>query len=193
MAWTTFCTLASLLLATGCGGGGESVEATVAEATGAAAAEKEGLFVFTISDGAEDEEVRGPGKLRCIDLGDLGGGYLRLDNGTRTGTVAFNLPLDATEGDHSLVHWVQAAAESRAGEAYSVDVSLPLHDVSVTPDVEGSLVLEELGTQPGERIRGRFRFTSGSVEEAFTRGSPEPVVFEGHFDFIVADGARERC
>ena len=152
-----------------------AVQATVSESEG---------FRFKVT-GSVEVEIEGHGRLRCIDMGDSGSGYFQLDNGKRTGTIIFQFPLDVTEGSHTVTTWTEVAAARQVGEAYSMDVSLPLQGFHKSTAAEGSLTFEQVGTQPGERLRGYFDVKTESLNLT--------IELEGSFDFIVPDGARDRC
>ncbi len=176
-----------LLVALALPGLGCSVDsaAEVSEATAQAPEpEAENVFAFEVT-GSIEVEIEGPGDLRCIDMGDSGPGYFLLDNGKRTGTISFQFPLDATEGTHSVTARVEVLAAQQMGKAYSTDVSLPLQGFHRSTSAEGSLTIEELGTQPGERLRGRFEIKTDSMGNS--------IEVEGVFDFTVPEGARDLC
>ena len=146
--------------------------------------EEENVFTFEVT-GSVEAEIDGPGDLRCIDMGDSGPGYFLLDNGEKTGTIAFQFPLDATVGTHSLTTTAEVQAAQQVGKAYSTDVSLPLQGFHMSTSAEGSLTFDELGTRPGERLRGSFEVKTDSMGES--------IEVEGVFDFLVPDGARNLC
>lgn len=164
----------------GCGTPDDGPEGTVQ----ASESGSEAGFGFKVT-GSIEAEIEGRGRLRCIDMGDSGPGYFQLDNGERTGTIKFQFPLDAAEGNHSVTAWTEVAAARQVGEAYSMDVSLPLQGFHKSTAAEGSLTFEEVGTRPGERIRGYFDVKTESLNVT--------IEVEGSFDFSVPDGARDRC
>ena len=51
---------------------------------------------------------------------------------------------------------------------------------------EGTLKLNKVGKQPGERMAGSFEVSSDSA-------GANTIQLEGVFDFRVAEGAREDC
>ena len=169
----------------GCGADSAARTSEVSEAAAQAPESgAESVFAFKVT-GSFAAEIQGRGKLRCVDMGDSGLGYLNLDNGKNTGTISFQLPLDATEGTHSVTTRTEVLAAKQLGKAYSTDVSLPLQGFHVSTSAEGSLTIDELGTRPGERIRGSFDVETESMGKS--------IEVEGVFDFLVPAGARNLC
>ena len=150
-----------------------------------AAAEDEGHFNINIT-GDVEVVLESHGDLRCIGMGDSGPGYLQLRNGHRTEKISFHLPLDAETGAHQIISWSQLTADRQIGKGYSIKISMPLKGFHMSLDAAGTLKLNKVGKQPGERMAGSFEVTSDSA-------GTSSIQLDGVFDFYVAEGAREDC
>ena len=144
----------------------------------------EGGFATNVS-GDVEATIEGPGELRCVDMGDMGPGYLDLRNGHRTDKVSFSMPLDVETGKHEITSWTKLAAAREIGKGYSVEVSMPLKRFHKSIDASGALELTAVGTKPGERVAGHFDVTTDSMGTT--------IRLQGTFDFLVPDGARDDC
>ncbi len=95
------------------------------------------------------------------------------------------MPLDVEAGTHEVTSWTRLAADGKISQGFSVEVSMPLKRFHKAIDASGTLELEEVGTRPGERMKGSFDVTTESMGTT--------IRLQGTFDFVVAEGARELC
>jgi PPE-repeat protein len=174
--------LSALMFLLAACGGGESASTTQAntpetpaETTSSTAADETG-FEATVT-GAVDTELNGSGYFMC-DIDELVVGA----NGRLSNNILILLPRDATAGTtYNMVTDIMSAEQANAN--YLGDT---IENDNYDRDVTGSITLEAVPTQEGERVAGSFEFSATNRADA-------TVTVTGVFDFVAGNDSFFNC
>jgi hypothetical protein len=174
--------LSALMFLLAACGGGESASTTQAntpetpaETTSSTAADETG-FEATVT-GAVDTELNGSGYFMC-DIDELVVGA----NGRLSNNILILLPRDATAGTtYNMVTDIMSAEQANAN--YLGDT---IENDNYDRDVTGSITLEAVPAQEGERVAGSFEFSATNRADA-------TVTITGAFDFVAGNDSFFNC
>lgn len=173
--------LSALMFLLAACGGGESASTpqptspdTSAD-TSSTTADKSG-FTSTITGGVE-AELNGPGYFMCdIDEVTIGA------NGRLSNNILILLPRDATAGTtYAIVSEIMGADQASASYV-GATIETDYYD----HDVTGSVTLDAVPSQEGERVAGSFNFSASN------RGGAEANI-TGSFDFVAGNNSFFNC
>lgn len=172
---------ALMFLLAACGGGESANTAqpstpdTSAE-TGSSTTSDETGFTSTIA-GAVDTELNGPGYFMC-DIDELTIGA----NGRLSNNILILLPRDATSGTTFDI----VAELVGADQANASYVGETIENDYYDRDVTGSVTMEAVPSQEGERVAGSFEFSARNRADA-------TVTITGTFDFVAGSDSFFNC